>query len=45
LKKPEGVKRWRGKDKTIAKKKIMSARALKDFNQWLNSPQLIEAAE
>ncbi len=45
LKKPEGVKRWRGKDKTIAKKKIMSARALKDFNDWLNKPQLDEAAE
>ena len=36
LKKPEGVKRWRGKEKTIAKKTAMSARALKDFEAWLN---------
>ncbi|MEO0328976.1 MAG: methylenetetrahydrofolate--tRNA-(uracil(54)-C(5))-methyltransferase (FADH(2)-oxidizing) TrmFO [Pseudomonadota bacterium] len=35
LKKPEGVKRWRGKDKTIAKKQAMSARALTDFAQWI----------
>ena len=35
LKKPEGVKRWRGKDKAIAKKKLMSARALSDFKSWL----------
>jgi methylenetetrahydrofolate--tRNA-(uracil-5-)-methyltransferase len=45
LKKPEGMKRWRGKDKTIAKKKIMSARALQDFNQWLNDTSFLEAAE
>lgn len=45
LKKPEGVKRWRGKDKTIAKKKIMSARALSDFNDWLNNTSFLEAAE
>lgn len=35
LKKPEGVKRWRGKDKAVAKKKLMSARALADFDAWL----------
>ena len=45
LKKPEGVKRWRGKDKTIAKKKIMSARALEDFNTWLENTKFQEAAE
>ena len=45
LKKPEGVKRWRGKDKSIAKKKIMSARALEDFNTWLNTTKFQEAAE
>jgi methylenetetrahydrofolate--tRNA-(uracil-5-)-methyltransferase len=45
LKKPEGMKRWRGKDKTIAKKKIMSARALQDFNQWLSDTSFLEAAE
>ncbi|MCO6186139.1 methylenetetrahydrofolate--tRNA-(uracil(54)-C(5))-methyltransferase (FADH(2)-oxidizing) TrmFO [Rhizobium sp. L1K21] len=33
--KPEGVKRFRGKDKAIAKKKAMSARALNACRQWL----------
>ncbi|MEM7215186.1 MAG: methylenetetrahydrofolate--tRNA-(uracil(54)-C(5))-methyltransferase (FADH(2)-oxidizing) TrmFO [Pseudomonadota bacterium] len=37
LKKPEGVKRWRGKDKTIAKKTAMSNRALTDFTNWLEA--------
>lgn len=37
LKKPEGVKRWRGKDKSIAKKLAMSNRALGDFNNWLEN--------
>jgi len=36
LQKPEGVKRWRGKDKTLAKKRAMSARALDAFTNWLN---------
>ncbi len=45
LRKPEGVKRWRGKDKTIAKKKIMSARALEDFNTWLEITKFQDAAE
>ena len=45
LKKPEGVKRWRGKDKSIAKKKLMSARALKDFGNWLNGISGAKAAE
>ena len=35
LKKPEGVKRWHRKDKTAAKKKAMSDRALADFSSWL----------
>ncbi len=33
--KPEGVKRFRGKDKAIAKKKAMSARALAACKAWL----------
>lgn len=32
--KPEGVKRWRGKDKTIAKREAITARALEDFAAW-----------
>ena len=35
IQKPEGQKRFRGKDKTIAKKKALSARALGDFRAWL----------
>lgn len=45
LKKPEGVKRWRGKDKTLAKKRAMSARALTDFDKWLSDQRLADAAE
>ncbi len=33
--KPEGVKRFRGKDKAIAKKKAVSARALASCRAWL----------
>lgn len=33
--KPEGVKRFRGKDKTIMKRQLLSARALKDCANWL----------
>lgn len=33
--KPEGVKRFRGKDKAIAKKKALSARALSACRNWL----------
>ncbi len=33
--KPEGVKRFRGKDKTIMKRQLMAARALKECSQWL----------
>ncbi|MFK5977331.1 MAG: methylenetetrahydrofolate--tRNA-(uracil(54)-C(5))-methyltransferase (FADH(2)-oxidizing) TrmFO [Rhizobiaceae bacterium] len=35
--KPEGVKRFRGKDKAIAKKKAMAARALADCQSWLDT--------
>ncbi len=45
LQKPEGVKRWRGKDKSIAKKKAMSARALADFRDWLSGQSSLQAAE
>ena len=45
LKKPEGVKRWRGKDKTIAKKRAMSARALGEFARWLDPDTATIAAE
>lgn len=33
--KPEGVKRFRGKDKTIMKRQLMSRRALRDCAEWL----------
>ncbi|MDY6963275.1 MAG: FADH(2)-oxidizing methylenetetrahydrofolate--tRNA-(uracil(54)-C(5))-methyltransferase TrmFO, partial [Pseudomonadota bacterium] len=33
--KPEGVHRFRGKDKTIMKKQLMAARALSDCASWL----------
>ena len=36
--KPEGVKRFRGKDKTIMKRQLLSARALKDCSRWLGRP-------
>ncbi|KGD98404.1 methylenetetrahydrofolate--tRNA-(uracil(54)-C(5))-methyltransferase (FADH(2)-oxidizing) TrmFO [Rhizobium sp. YS-1r] len=32
---PEGVKRFRGKDKTIVKRQLLSARALRDCASWL----------
>lgn len=35
LVKPEGTKRFRGKDKAIAKKQLLSARALRDCATWL----------
>ncbi len=38
-------KRLRGKDKTVAKKMAMSARALRDFSSWLEGTQMREAAE
>ncbi len=36
--KPEGIKRFRGKDKTIMKRKLMSRRALGDCAAWLGVP-------
>ncbi|MDF1633910.1 methylenetetrahydrofolate--tRNA-(uracil(54)-C(5))-methyltransferase (FADH(2)-oxidizing) TrmFO [Mycoplana sp. MJR14] len=35
--KPEGVKRFRGKDKALAKKQAVAARALDDCRRWLES--------
>lgn len=34
LTKPDGVKRWRGKDKAIAKKEAITGRALADIKGW-----------
>ncbi|SMC64862.1 methylenetetrahydrofolate--tRNA-(uracil(54)-C(5))-methyltransferase (FADH(2)-oxidizing) TrmFO [Rhizobium sp. RU36D] len=34
--KPEGVKRFRGKDKTIMKRQLIAARALEDCRKWLS---------
>ena len=45
IQKPEGVTRFRGKDKAIAKKKALSARALADFAGWLGQAPIAEAAE
>ena len=42
--KSEG-KRLRGKEKTNAKKRAMSARALADCRAWLGLPAVAEAAE
>ncbi|WP_165219944.1 methylenetetrahydrofolate--tRNA-(uracil(54)-C(5))-methyltransferase (FADH(2)-oxidizing) TrmFO [Affinirhizobium pseudoryzae] len=36
--KPEGVKRFRGKDKTAMKRKLLSRRALTDCAGWLGVP-------
>ena len=32
--KPEGVGRWRGNDRTIAKRKAITTRALEDLELW-----------
>ncbi|WP_105384740.1 methylenetetrahydrofolate--tRNA-(uracil(54)-C(5))-methyltransferase (FADH(2)-oxidizing) TrmFO [Neorhizobium alkalisoli] len=34
--KPEGVKRFRGKDKTVMKRQLLAARALQDCSNWLD---------
>ncbi len=34
--KPEGVKRFRGKDKTVMKRQLLAARALQDCSSWLD---------
>ena len=38
-------KRLKGKEKTLAKKRAMSARALQDFRTWLTNQEMQEAAE
>jgi methylenetetrahydrofolate--tRNA-(uracil-5-)-methyltransferase len=44
--KPEGFEgRFRGKDKALAKKKALSARALADCRNWLGLPAGAQAAE
>ncbi|MEM9107617.1 MAG: hypothetical protein AAGC96_18380, partial [Pseudomonadota bacterium] len=43
--KPEGVKRFRGKDKAIAKKRAIASRALADCSAWLNGQNQTAAAE
>ena len=45
LKKPEGMKRWRGKDKAMAKKRAMSSRALSDIQSWIAGSGILAAAE
>ena len=35
--KPEGVKRFRGKDKTVMKRQLVAERALVDCKAWLAS--------
>jgi methylenetetrahydrofolate--tRNA-(uracil-5-)-methyltransferase len=42
--KTEG-KRLRGKDKTVAKRRAVTSRALADCREWLGLPQRAEAAE
>ncbi|WP_276118407.1 methylenetetrahydrofolate--tRNA-(uracil(54)-C(5))-methyltransferase (FADH(2)-oxidizing) TrmFO [Pararhizobium qamdonense] len=37
--KPEGVKRFRGKDKTVMKKQLVAQRALDDCAAWLQADQ------
>jgi methylenetetrahydrofolate--tRNA-(uracil-5-)-methyltransferase len=34
VKKPEGVKRWRGQEKALAKRAAISSRALEDLRAW-----------
>ncbi len=43
--KPDGVKRFRGKEKAQAKKRALSARALRDFDDWLTQSGRSEAAQ
>ncbi|WP_075998019.1 methylenetetrahydrofolate--tRNA-(uracil(54)-C(5))-methyltransferase (FADH(2)-oxidizing) TrmFO [Salaquimonas pukyongi] len=45
LKKPEGVKRWRGKEKQLAKKQKYAKRALSGFAEWIDGQQRLLAAE
>jgi methylenetetrahydrofolate--tRNA-(uracil-5-)-methyltransferase len=41
--KPEGVKRFRGPDKALAKKKATTARALADLDEWIGVPPRVAA--
>jgi methylenetetrahydrofolate--tRNA-(uracil-5-)-methyltransferase len=44
--KPEGVKRFRGKDKTIMKRQLMARRALADCTEWLGiTPDASDAGQ
>ncbi|MCF6370735.1 methylenetetrahydrofolate--tRNA-(uracil(54)-C(5))-methyltransferase (FADH(2)-oxidizing) TrmFO [Rhizobium halophilum] len=43
--KPEGVKRFRGKDKAIMKKQLMAARALRDCATWLGLGESADQAD
>ena len=43
--KPEGVKRFRGKEKALAKKNAIAARALADCADWLGETSHTAAAE
>ncbi|MEX3009191.1 methylenetetrahydrofolate--tRNA-(uracil(54)-C(5))-methyltransferase (FADH(2)-oxidizing) TrmFO [Hoeflea sp. TYP-13] len=43
--KPEGVKRFRGKEKALAKKHAIAARALADCSKWLGVENHTAAAE
>ncbi|MCC0027097.1 MAG: methylenetetrahydrofolate--tRNA-(uracil(54)-C(5))-methyltransferase (FADH(2)-oxidizing) TrmFO [Zhengella sp.] len=45
IRKPEGVKRLRGKEKAVARKRAMTGRALADCRAWLGLPQDAQAAE
>jgi len=45
LKKPEGVKRWRGKEKQAAKKQLYARRALDGFAAWIDGQKALQAAE
>jgi methylenetetrahydrofolate--tRNA-(uracil-5-)-methyltransferase len=45
LQKPEGVKRWRGNERQLAKKRLYARRALSDFQTWLDASKLPAAAE
>ncbi|MBO0663428.1 methylenetetrahydrofolate--tRNA-(uracil(54)-C(5))-methyltransferase (FADH(2)-oxidizing) TrmFO [Jiella sp. MQZ9-1] len=45
IQKPEGQKRFRGKEKALAKKNALSRRALADFAAWLGEKDLRQAAE
>ena len=45
LKKPEGIKRWRGKEKQLAKKQLYAKRALDGFARWIDGQKALQVAE